>query len=106
MPRGQFHSPEVQWIVVRLCSTMSKEEVSIYTGVPVRSIERILSYYNTHGGVRETDLRKQVEPGTRSQQLRSIDIRVSSVKYQLDLSNIVIMAVYLWYPRSISRHLS
>jgi hypothetical protein len=81
MTRGRFHSPEVQRIVIRLSATMPKEDISVYTGVPIRSVERIIAHFNKHGSVKTIDFRKETEERDR-RQLRSIDIRVSNARNQ------------------------
>ena len=41
MPQGKAISPEVQWIIVRLCATMSDREVSMYTDISERRVKDI-----------------------------------------------------------------
>jgi hypothetical protein len=77
MVRGRTLPPEVRWIVIRLSTVMSKEEVSIYTDIPLRSIERIIQYYRENGGVKEDDKRARI--GERKTHLRDVDIQVSSL---------------------------
>jgi transposase len=56
MTRGQFHTPKIQWIMVRLSTRISKEEVSASTGVSIRSVERIIQHYNKYGSMKDLDL--------------------------------------------------
>jgi transcription initiation factor IIE alpha subunit len=60
---------------VRLSNVMSKEDISIYTDIPLRSVERILQYYHEHGVVKEGDKHSRVIE--RKTHLRDVDIQVS-----------------------------
>jgi hypothetical protein len=75
MPRGTKISTEVQWIIIRLSSLFKKDDISIFTGVSVRSVERILLYYKAHGTVH--DLAESEQRG-KKKHLRDLDIEVSS----------------------------
>jgi hypothetical protein len=55
-----------------------KEDIAIYTGVSVRSIERILQCFKTFGTVEET--RQGWQHGAR-RHLRDIDVEVSVARY-------------------------
>ena len=56
---GKRISEEVQWIVVRLSTTMSREDIAMYTGVSHRKIDNILSTFNKSGSVK-TNTRQKV----------------------------------------------
>ena len=73
MPHGQKISPDVQWIVIRLSRLLRKEQIAIYTGVSIRSIERILEHFQKHGTVAGLSGARH----NRRKQLRDIDIEVS-----------------------------
>lgn len=45
MGRGKAISEEVQWIIVRLSTKMNPDDISMYTGVSIRSVERIIAYF-------------------------------------------------------------
>ena len=75
MPRGTKISTEVQLIIIQLSSLFKKEDISIFTGVSVRSVERILLYHNVHGTVHASP---ESEQRGRRRHLRDLDIEVSS----------------------------
>ncbi len=75
MPQGTKVSTEVQWIIIQLLSSFKKDDISIFTGVSVQSVERILLYYKVHGTVH--DLAGSEQRGKR-RHLRDLDIEVSS----------------------------
>jgi hypothetical protein len=75
MPRQKI-STDVQWIIIRLQSLLRKEDISAYTGVSLRSIERILKYFNTHRTVKVPELEKRRYQSTH---LRDLDVEVSGV---------------------------
>src|ERR1700731_1327591 len=72
MPHGHKISADVQWIVVRLSSLLEPLDFSTYKGVSLRSVERILQYFNTHGTVQVS------EQDCRKAELRGLDVEVSS----------------------------
>ena len=78
MAHGKTHPPEVHWIVVRLSTIMAKEDISVYTGVAIRSVERILQYYRVNGTVKSDDRRKK-RPGNGRGVLSDEDVQVSSL---------------------------
>lgn len=49
MPQGKTISPEVMWIVVRLCATMSDREVSMYTDLSERKVKDIRLRFRREG---------------------------------------------------------
>jgi hypothetical protein len=49
MPQGKAISPEVQWIVVRLCTTMSGREVSMYIDLSERKVKDIRLRFGKEG---------------------------------------------------------
>jgi hypothetical protein len=75
MPKGCRISVEVQEIVVRMSSIFNKEDIAVYTGVSVRSIERILHHFKTHGMVKGRKQGEELVP--RRRRLRDIDVEVS-----------------------------
>ncbi len=64
----------VQWIIVRLSSTMSVEDVAMYTDVGQRTVKKILSHFQQTGGV---IARKSTEPPALCQSLCDDDVGVS-----------------------------
>jgi len=75
MPRGTKISTEVQWIIIQMSSSFKKDDISIFTGVSVQSVERILLYYKVHGTVH--DLAGSEQRGKR-RHMCDLDIEVSS----------------------------
>jgi hypothetical protein len=80
MAKGCKIPVEVQQIIVRMSPLFKKEDIAIYSGVSVRSIERILRYFKTHGTV-EGSGQGQPEPCGPRKHLRDIDVEVSVTKY-------------------------
>lgn len=76
MGHGETQPPQVHWIVVRLSAVMPKENVSKFTGVSVRSVERILQHFRIYGTVKMDDLRKERVP--QRGQLKDVDLQVSA----------------------------
>jgi transcription initiation factor IIE alpha subunit len=74
MTRGSKIPAEVQWIVIRLSSLLKKEDISVYTGISVRSVERILLYFHAHGTIQS----RESEQG-RKKHLRDLDVEVSLI---------------------------
>jgi hypothetical protein len=70
MPRGYKISADVQWIIVRLSSLLRKEDISIYTGISLRSVINILQYFNMHGTIED----RVPEKKKGRKQLRDLDV--------------------------------
>jgi hypothetical protein len=51
MARGKAISEEVQWIVIRLATKMKPDDISMYTGISIRSVERIIAYFQSNQDV-------------------------------------------------------
>jgi hypothetical protein len=51
MGQGKRIPEEVRWIIIRLSTTMTEEEVAMYTDVSVRTVRKILAYFRQTGGV-------------------------------------------------------
>jgi DNA-binding transcriptional regulator LsrR (DeoR family) len=51
---GKAISEDIQWIIIRLSTAMSRENVAMYTGVSLRKINNILSTFNKSGTVKAT----------------------------------------------------
>ena len=45
MGRGKAISEEVQWIIIRLSTKLNQDEISMYVGVSIRSVERIIAHF-------------------------------------------------------------
>jgi hypothetical protein len=63
----------VHWIVIRLSSLLRKEDISIYTGISLWSVEQILHYFKMH----QTIQVKEPEEKQRKRLLRDLDVEVS-----------------------------
>jgi hypothetical protein len=49
---GEPISEEIQWIIVRLSTAMSPEDVAMYTGVGQRKVNDVMSTFNKYGTVK------------------------------------------------------
>ena len=49
---GEPISEEIQWIIVRLSTAMSLEDVAMYTGVSQRKVNDVMSTFNKYGTVK------------------------------------------------------
>jgi hypothetical protein len=78
MAKGCKIPVEVQQIIVRMSPLFKKEDIAIYSGVSIRSIERILHYFKTHGTVEGSRQGRHCSP---RRHLRDIDVEVSVAKY-------------------------
>ena len=76
MAKGCKIPVKVQQIIMWMSSLFKNKDISIYIGLPVWSIERILQYFKTHGTVEESG---QVLQGPRKH-LRDINVEVSITK--------------------------
>ena len=74
MPQGQTISRPVQEIVLRLSSLLPNEDISFYTGISLRSVERILQHFKSHGVLPEAKER----PGRTRKALRDVELAASS----------------------------
>ena len=57
MAKGKAIAEAVRWIIIRLSTTMTEEEISMYTDIGVRSIQRILAHFRQNGGIDTPKLR-------------------------------------------------
>jgi DNA-binding transcriptional regulator LsrR (DeoR family) len=44
-------SEEIQWIIVRLSTAMSREDIAMYTGVSRRKVDDVMSTFDKNGTV-------------------------------------------------------
>src|ERR1700731_2148372 len=51
MGRGKAIPEAVQWIVIRLSTAMSEEDIAMYTDISTRSVRKILAYFKQTGDV-------------------------------------------------------
>jgi hypothetical protein len=51
MVKGKKISSDIQQIIVRLSALLSKEDISIYTGVSHRTVKRILLHFEETGTI-------------------------------------------------------
>ncbi len=72
MPQGQKVIQEVAWIIIRLESILSKDEIATYTGYSLATIKRILLYFKQHGTVQESKRGQEQRKG----RLRDVDLEV------------------------------
>ena len=52
MAQGKAIPEAIHWIIIRLSTVMSAEEISMYTDVGVRKVNEIIMYFNQTGGVK------------------------------------------------------
>jgi hypothetical protein len=45
MPKGKAISPDIQWIIIRMSTCLSVEDISMYTDLTIRSVKKILAHY-------------------------------------------------------------
>jgi hypothetical protein len=75
MPQGKAIPSVVHWIVVRLGTTMSEEDIAMYTDISIRSVRKILSTFRLTGCVIAP---KSERPKThRSLNNYDVEVRVS-----------------------------
>jgi transposase len=43
---------EIQWIIIRLSTAMSREDIAMYTGVSLRKVNDVMSTFNKEGTVK------------------------------------------------------
>jgi len=75
MPRGHTLPMEVHLIIVRLSDYLPKEEISVYTGIPLRTVERILAYFHLTGTIKHLDPARIAQQPTSRRQLSDLDIQ-------------------------------
>ena len=51
MARGKAIPEVVHWIIIRLSTILSAEEISMYTDVSTHKVSEIIAYFNWTGGV-------------------------------------------------------
>jgi hypothetical protein len=66
-------SSDLQWIVVRLSPFFKVDDISIYMGISVRSIYRILQHFRAHGNIPNPIPLRPREP---KYHLRDLDVEV------------------------------
>ena len=79
MAKGKKTSSDVQRIIVRLSALLSKQDISIYTGLSRRSVKWILDHFEKTGTIPD----KEKERRRRSRVLRDEDVNVSMLSYYL-----------------------
>ena len=72
MGQGKFIDENIQWIVIRLASTMSIEDTAMYSDVSASSIRRILAHFKETGDVIKSKHSKRQVAST----LCDLDIQV------------------------------
>ncbi len=94
MGQGKRISEEVRWIIIRLGTTMTEEEVAMYANVSERTVHKILAHFKQTGSVEEP---KQLIPRAH-QVLCEYDIQVrihSSIRKYLLTITITVSASHL-----------
>jgi hypothetical protein len=79
MGHGRTLSLDVHLIVVRLAAFHRTEDIPLVSGIPLRSVERILTYFRQHGTVKPLDPRAIIASKPAKRQLDSDDIQVSFI---------------------------
>jgi hypothetical protein len=102
MGRGRLIPVETQWIIVRLASRVSKEDISVYTDVSLASINRILQYFKTHGTVKDSSPKDSSRP--ERQHLRDVEVQVLYLLRNLPLTEH--FKVLIWCNKGIPGPLS
>jgi len=51
MPQGKAVSPDIQWIVIRLAADMSPGDISMYTGLSIGTVWKILRFFAEFGNI-------------------------------------------------------
>ena len=82
MAQGKSIPEVVHWIIIRLSTAMTAEEIAMYTDVGLRSVKKILSHFKQTGDV---NIPKRLKPQPR-QALCDLDIEVCNA---VSLSNCV-----------------
>ena len=72
MPQGKAIPSVVHWIVVRLSTTMSEEDIAMYTDISIRSVRKILSTFRLTGSV----LAPKSEKPKTHRSLNNYDVQV------------------------------
>ena len=78
---GKAISEEVQWIIIRLSTAMSREDIAMYTDVSLRKVNDVLSTFNKEGTVKVYTRQK---PDTYTS-LCDEDVQVSSCSFALNI---------------------
>lgn len=72
MVKGSKLSAEMHWVVVRLSSILKSEDIAMYTGISISSVQRILRYFDIHGTINHKDEERK----RRQNYLRDMDVEV------------------------------
>jgi hypothetical protein len=73
MVQGKPVPESTHWIIIRLSSTMSHEDVAMYTDVSVRKVKEIITYFKRTGDI---DVPKRLRPQLH-RALCDYDVQVS-----------------------------
>jgi CRP-like cAMP-binding protein len=73
MVNGRAISPDIRRMIIRLSYRLTKEDLSVYTGLSVRSVEHILSHFRKYGSIQAPKKRE-----TRQRALAKDDVAVSA----------------------------
>jgi transposase len=92
MPQGRKIHADVHWIIICLSSLLRKEDISVYTGVSLHSVEKILRYYERHGTIQVQDTGNR----GRKKQLRDLDVEESHTFFTLPAMIDIGSTVFAW----------
>ena len=65
MPRGRALSDDSRWIILHMSATLDIENIVHHTGIPRRTIERILTEFRNRGTVNRLRLPTELRGGAR-----------------------------------------
>lgn len=74
MPRGRPLTDDLRGTLIRMCKTLDLDKVIHYTGIPLRTLERLMSDYRKHGTAARPKAR---EMRGRRRKLTSQHVKVS-----------------------------
>ena len=72
MTRGSKISDDICSVIIRMASSLPREDISFYTGVSLRSIARILKDFRDNGATKVTSTKEK----GRKRHLRDLDVEV------------------------------
>ena len=79
MPHGKAVSEDIQWVIVRLGTAMSCQDIAMYTDLSERKVRDTLSHFKQNGDV---NVPKRQRPNLhRSLQDESIQVRFEIILY-------------------------
>jgi len=92
MVSGCAISPEIHWIVIRLSAILTREQISIYTGISISSVHNILNYFHKYKTIKTTKEKEEKERKKQAGELRDVDVQVC---YRIDSFFLALTSVLL-----------